>query len=242
MCDCGRTDHEFDLEAEPLGAPAYEADQEVEAMFAGEAESPFDESEETELAVGLLEVRDEAALDQFLGRLIQRASRAVGRLMRSPQGRSLGGILKSVARSILPAAGGGPGTPGAPGVGTTLASDAGPVFGLELEGLSPEDQELEVARRFVRFAGAATGKAAVTPPDMSPRSAAQVAVAAAARRHAPGLRHRRRRRRRLVGGGAVVYQDRGEPDTRQDSDEPDVHRCECGRLIRHGRKVVVINF
>ncbi len=45
-----------------------------------------------------------------------------------------------------------------------LASAAGRMFGLELEGLSVEDREFEVARRLVRFALTATKNALSAPP------------------------------------------------------------------------------
>ncbi|HSR11927.1 MAG TPA: hypothetical protein VLS90_10840 [Thermodesulfobacteriota bacterium] len=40
-------------------------------------------------------------------------------------------------------------------IGSQAASWAGKVFGLEVEGLSPEDQEFKVSKPFVRFAAAA---------------------------------------------------------------------------------------
>jgi hypothetical protein len=72
-------------------------------------------------------------------------------------------------------------------IGGQLASTAGRIFGLELEGLSAEDAEYEVARRYVRFATAAARRAAVLPPRIRPNAVARGAVVAAARRFAPGL-------------------------------------------------------
>src|SRR5690606_7356756 len=91
-------------------------------------------------------------------------------------GKQLGGLLKGAAKKALPMVGsaiGGyfGGTSGAR-VGSQMASNAGRIFGLELEGLSHEDQEYEVAKRFVQLAGAAAKNAA---------------IAAAARQLAPGL-------------------------------------------------------
>ena len=60
-------------------------------------------------------------------------------------------------------------------------------MGLELEGLSPEDQEFEVAKRVVRLAADATKKAVIAQTKMSPENAAKEAVIAAAKKHAPGL-------------------------------------------------------
>lgn len=65
-----------------------------------------------------------------------------------------------------------------------LAADA---FGLELEGLSPEDQEFEVARRFVRLAGEATREAMEAPKMLPPKTVAKQAIKKASVKHAPGL-------------------------------------------------------
>jgi hypothetical protein len=47
-------------------------------------------------------VRDEQELDQFLGTLIKQASRALGRLVGSPDGQAIGSILKGAAKQLLP--------------------------------------------------------------------------------------------------------------------------------------------
>ena len=75
-----------------------------------------------------------------------------------------------------------------------LAQQAGSLLGLELEGLSPPDQEFETARQLVRFAGSAYRHAAWAPRNMSPSAAARSAAARAARRYAPGLWRRTGRR------------------------------------------------
>lgn len=169
---------------------AFEAEEE----FYGEAEGVFSEADELELAAELLEVGDEAELDQFLGKLISRAGRALGKVVRSPIGRSISGMLKNVAKQALPIAGGALGNLVAPGiggaVGSQLASSAGSMFGLELEGMSAEDQEFEVARRIVRLGGEAVRQAADMPPTAPPAANAQAAMAAAAQQHAPGLVNR----------------------------------------------------
>jgi hypothetical protein len=72
-------------------------------------------------------------------------------------------------------------------VGGKLADMAGRAFGLELEGLSAEDREFEVARRFVRFASATTKNAVRSAPTANPQTTARRAAAQAARRFAPGL-------------------------------------------------------
>src|SRR5687768_11261486 len=153
-------------------------------------EAELDESEELESAAELLAVGNEAELDQFLGKLIRKAARKVGRNLKAATGNSLGGLLKSVARSALPmvasAVGGPIGGLAAKG-GLDAAMKA---FGLELEGLSEEDQELEVARKYVRFANAASRRAVRHPSPSNPRAHTRQALRWAMRRHAPGLLRR----------------------------------------------------
>src|SRR5215475_2084865 len=69
----------------------FESDQEFETYGEYSQEGPFSEAEEMELAAELLTVSSEAELDQFLGNLFKKASRAVGGLIKSPIGRALGG-------------------------------------------------------------------------------------------------------------------------------------------------------
>ena len=154
-------------------------------------ESPLHEALEMELATELLEITNEDELDRFLGKLIRSVGRGIGRFVRSPLARTLGGVLKRVAKVALPVAGKALGTffagPLGGMVGGQLANVAGRAFGLELEGMSSEDAEFEVARRFVRFASAAVNNASTAAPTADPRAAAQAAATAAARRYAPGL-------------------------------------------------------
>lgn len=168
-----------------------------EAEWGEETEGPLDEVEEMELAGELLEVTDEAELEQFLGRLVRKAARGAGRFLRSPAGRSLRGLLRNTARRFLPGAGQAVGNLLLPGIGgpigARLASQAGRLLGLELEGLSAEDQEFEAARQFVRFAADATQGAAEAESEAEfeteaeAGTAVQAAVVGAARQHAPGL-------------------------------------------------------
>jgi hypothetical protein len=201
---------------------AFEFTEESEIFGETEAESPFSEAEEMELAANLLEVTDEAELDQFLGNLIRRAGRAVGTFVKSPLGRALGGVLKGAAKKALPIAGRAIGTyfggPAGGAVGGQLASRAGRLFGLELEGLSAEDQEFEVAKQFVRLAGAATKNAVLTPPTIDAHTAAQTAVATAAQKFAP----------RLLRKGTIIGVTPGV-------------RGRSGRWIRRGRNIIIFN-
>ncbi|HEV7514827.1 MAG TPA: hypothetical protein VGR07_00875 [Thermoanaerobaculia bacterium] len=178
--------------------------QEAEG-FLGETErgGVFDEVQEMELAAELLEVSNEQELEYFLGKLISTASRAIGSIARSPIGQALGPALKKIAKTALPIAGAALGNFVLPGVGGALggklASAAGNLFGLELEGLSPQDREFEVARRFVRLGGAATQRAMRLPPNLPVQRVVRSALITAARKHAPGLLQPRANLRRPVG-------------------------------------------
>ena len=164
---------------------------EAEAPWQGESEGVFSETEQMELASEMLGISSEAELDRFLGNLFRRAGRAVGSFVRSPTGQALGGILKGAAKQALPMIGsaiGGyfGGSTGAQ-LGSQAAAAAGQRFGLELEGLSHEDQEFELARGYVRFAGEAVKNAALAPTSQDPRMAANAAAVTAAQKYAPGL-------------------------------------------------------
>lgn len=165
----------------------YESDE-----YYGETEGPFNETEEMEYAAELLSISSEEELDQFLGKLFKKVARGIGKVVKSPIFRPLGGIIKGVVKSALPVVGGALGSfiP-IPGVGTAVGAAvgnaAGKMLGLELEGMSGEDQEFEVARRLVRLVGDAAQQALEVSPSVPPRAAAQQAIAAAAQKHAPGL-------------------------------------------------------
>ena len=150
-------------------------------------ESPFSETEEMELAAELLTIQNEVELEQFLGKLVKKA----GGFLKSGVGRQLTGALKGIARKALPALGAAAGNflvPGLGGViGGKLASSAGRMLGLELEGLSYEDQEFEIAKQIVRLGGAAATSAAQAPQSAPPQQTAQAALTTAAQQFAPGL-------------------------------------------------------
>jgi len=180
-----------------IGRTQLEAGMAEFAEFGGEVkaeaglESPLNEIQEMELASELLAIASEDELEQFLGNLFRTVGGAVGRLVRSDTGRALGGILTGAVRQALPVIGRAAGQWIAPGrggqLGADIASRAGQLFGLELEGLSQEDKEFEVARQFVRFAGAASKQASLASATAPPGQVARSAVVNAARRYAPGL-------------------------------------------------------
>ena len=128
----------------------------------------------------LLEVRGDQELDHFLGDLFSKVASTVGKAINSPVGQALGGILKQVAKKALPIAGGALGSfvggPLGGMVGGKLASMAGDAFGLEVEGLSREDRDFEMARRYVRFATHAARRAAAAPLNIDPTAVARAAA------------------------------------------------------------------
>ncbi|GIG56950.1 hypothetical protein Lfu02_13220 [Longispora fulva] len=152
--------------------------------------SGLGEQQESELASALLELGSDQELDQFLGDLVKGAASAAGQFLRSDTGQALTGVLKSAARDALPIVGravGGWAVPGGGDVGARVGQAAADVFGLEVEGLSQEDRDWEVARGFIRFADAAARNAALAPSHVPAAAVVRRAIAAAARDNAPGL-------------------------------------------------------
>jgi len=229
MHDIDRVRLETHSESEMFASGPLEAEYfelgEAEAPWQGQSEEVFSETEQMELASEMLEITNEAELDRFLGGLIKRAGQAVGKFVGLPTGQAIGGLLKGAARQAVPMIGsalggdfgGSTGTP----IGGQAASAAGRLFGLELEGLSHEDQEFEVARRYVRFAGEAVKNAVLAPTSQDPRMAANDAAVTAAETHAPGL---------------LQAPPEMQPAAPRSSRLPMRH---SGRWVRHGNKIVL---
>ncbi|WP_394839569.1 hypothetical protein LVJ94_22035 [Pendulispora rubella] len=187
MHDLDRTMGRTHMETEFL-----EFQGEGESEFQGEGEKEvFHEDELNELASEMLGISNEQELEQFLGGLIKTVGSLAGKAINSPIGRQLGGALKGVAKKALPVAGRALGNWIAPGVGgqigSQVASAAGSMFGLELEGLSLEDSEFELAKQFVRFAADAANSALNAPPGTDPKGVASQAITQAAHKYAPGI-------------------------------------------------------
>lgn len=222
MHDIDRTQLEFESYADEFEAPQPYAFQRESAVF--------DEAEEMELASELLAVGDEAELDQFLGDLIGKAGQAIGKAVKGPIGRKLGGFLKGAVKKVVPAAAGVLGTvvggPLGGAVANKVASAAGDMFGLELEGLSPEDQEFEAARHFVRFAGEAARQAGKIANAADPQAAARHAVTNAAKKLAPGL----------LRGVSQSLQSETAPMRRS----ANTGSGQSGRWVREGHRIVLL--
>ena len=234
------THQELEPELDEFPSDEFQVGAERQAEDSFEGGSRFDEMEEMELAAELLEVTDESELDQFLGKLLKNATRAVGGSLHSSLGSTLGSYLKGAIKKALPKVGGALGdflVPGVGGdIGSQFASNAGRYFGLELEGLSAEDGEFEIARRLVRFGDAAARQAAETAAALTRSGAnnagqlaqtARGALLAAAREHAPGF---------IRAGADLIRGDQGSAAA--SSCHCGTHRQHhSGSWIRHGREI-----
>src|SRR3954470_4976712 len=187
-----------------MSAPFSTRSDEAEA----EAEA---EAEVAELAAELLEVTSEEELEEFLGKLASTVGRGAKSFMKSGVGKAVGGALKSIAKTALPAVGGALGSFLLPGVGTAIGARLGSMAGGllevgEAEALGEAEDEYEAAQRHVRFAQDAYKNASRAPRNTPPRAVARAATVTAAPRHAPGLLRdradgRRRDRGRSTGSG-----------------------------------------
>jgi hypothetical protein len=187
-------------------------------------ESPLSEAEEIDLAAELLSVSSEEELDQFLGKFFKRIGsglKKAGRFIGKRVLPVLGKGLKTLAKAALPIAGKVLGSfiP-IPGVGTAIGGAIGTAVSqaleLEFSGVSAEETELEMARRFVRMATTAAQRAAVASPDIDAEVVVNEAIVSAARKHLPYFRLRKSERS-------------GMPVTTQQ-----------GRWIRRDRQIVLL--
>lgn len=166
---------------------------------------PFSEAEEVDLAMELLSVSSEEELDQFLGKMFKSAWKGIKKVgsVVGKIARPLGGVLKGLAKKALPFVGGALGSfiP-IPGVGTALGSALGGALSQALEaefgGMDQEQQEFEMARRFVRIAGTAAQLAAQGAPGRDATGAVRQAVTDALRSHMPPSARVRRGQRRAA--------------------------------------------
>ncbi|MFO1155218.1 MAG: hypothetical protein U1E42_16375 [Rhodospirillales bacterium] len=197
---------------------------------AAETEGPLDEVDEMELASDLLEVSDEAALDRVVANLLKTGARGLD-LAGIPTAavNALGGVVKQAIKKAIPALA----SDSAPSATITAhdlplrraATNAGAMFGLELEGLSPEDKEFEVAKRLARFGVSAARQLGRIGRRLTPRDAARQAAVAAARAHAPGLLRTSTSPKQSLPGSAA----------------PDRPASENGKWVRCGRNIIIIN-
>ena len=151
------------------------------------------EAQEVELATELLEMANEEELEQFLGGLFKKVVEGVGSFVRSPIGKALGGVLKSVAKKALPIVGGALGSFVAPGIGTAIGAKLGSMASglFEMAGRDAAGAGAVRSGTSRRRPGgvfrAATRRRHGRAPTVNPRTVARAAVARAARTYAPGV-------------------------------------------------------
>lgn len=185
---------ESEYDQESGGGFDQEFNDEFDMEFLSDQQGEMDDSMEMEIAGELLTVSNDRELDQFLGRLARRVGRAAVNFYKSPAGNMIKGALKNVAKKALPGVGRAignyiGGSKGADFLGQ-VGTAATKLFELELEGLSPEDQEFEVSKAYVRFANDAIKKgvmAARRNPLANPHQIVRTALRQSASQHAPGL-------------------------------------------------------
>lgn len=191
---------------------------ESEADFSFPGQGALSESEQMNLAAQLMGATNEQEFENFLGDLFKKVSGVVGKVIHSPIGQALGGVLKDAAKQILPSAGqalGGLIGPAGGQIGQQLGSALGGMFE------TSEEQEWEAANTFVKLAADATKNAAQAPPGANPQAVAKNAVVEAAKVHAPGLVQ-------TLANGASGRLGAQEC------------RSRTGRWIRHGKHIVLL--
>lgn len=175
-----------------------------------------------ELAAELL------SMDQFLGGLFKKIGRGlkkVGRFVGKRVLPVLGKGLKALGKAALPVVGKALGSfiP-IPGVGTAIGGALGRAAAnaleLEFAELPREEQEFEMARRFVRIAGTAAQQAALAPPSMDPQTVVKSALITAARKHVGNLPNIPMAGNMITGGSS--------------------RSAHSGRWVRRGGEIVVL--
>ncbi|UUZ68993.1 hypothetical protein LP416_04110 [Polaromonas sp. P2-4] len=188
------------------------------APWRSDGEAVAFDTESTEQAAKLLDVVGEPGFAALLDRLVRRTALASGRALEDAVATELVGLLQSAARRALPA------------LSAPLAADASAAttranrfFGIELEGLSPEDKEFEAVRRFVQLTAEAARQAALAPARLPPVAAARLAAALAAKRYAPGWASPHAQAPAVMAA------------------RPSSSFARTGRWVRHGPGVIVLN-
>ena len=213
---------------------SYEWEQ-PETFESHELSGELHEGLELELAQELLEITNEAELEEFLGKLVRGVARGASSFMKSSVGRAVGGVLRSVAKTALPMVGSALGSFVAPGIGTALGGKLGSMAAKLLEAEEREtmgeaEAELEAARRYVRWANGTVRRAMRAPYGVPPRTVARSAAVSSARRYAPTLlrptngRRSQWRSRRAPGWNAPAWEPGGYRQA---------HTCSCG--AQHGQ-------
>lgn len=163
-----------------VGHPGYGMSQE---LYEWETGSGMTVEQEVTAAAELMNVQSEAELDQFIGRLIKR----VARVLPIPNPVPFLGALRKVASRALPTLAGT--VLGGP-LGGIVGGMAGKALGLEVQGMTQDEQNFELARQFIRFANDSARRVATLSrgnPRAHPLDIARNAMFQAAERYAPHL-------------------------------------------------------
>ena len=221
--EAGDFEEEYDTEGEA------EYDQEYDQEYEPEYDREYDreygaisEEEENELAAELLTLSNEAELDQFLGKFFKRIGGGLRKVFNP-----LRKVLRPLAKKLLPIAGTAVGTffggPLGASIGGKAGAFASKLFETDFESMPAEEAEMDIARRFIRFASAAAQEVADAPADADPNAVTKTAVANAASDHAPGLAQK-------------MDED---PDKSGSDDKPAGSRSGSGTWYRRGTTIVV---
>jgi hypothetical protein len=159
------------------------------------------ETEELALAAEFLEIASEEELEEFLGNvldLITDKAKSAGKAVRAGRKTATGEAVASGIKATIPlftvkALSSHPVTqPFAVGGGIATRAILDGLDSLlkgkqELEGLSGEDREFELARQFIRFIWQAIARALAAPDRVPPPAAAAAALTQAARAQVPAI-------------------------------------------------------
>ncbi|MDZ5663458.1 hypothetical protein SFC79_16920 [Nocardioides sp. S-58] len=216
---------------------SYEWEQ-PELHEAYELSGELHESLELELAQELLEITNEAELEEFLGKLVRGVARGASSFMKSGVGKAVGGVLRNVAKTALPMVGSALGSFVAPGLGTAIGGKLGSMAAKLLEAEEREtmgeaEAELEAARRYVRWANGTVRSAMRAPYGVAPRLVARSAAVSSARRYAPTLLRQGQGRGRQAYGRQGQWRARRAPRWDAPAWDPSPSApsqgCRCGR-------------
>lgn len=153
---------------------------EMEFLDEAESEAPHGQAATMAYSADLLGLADTAQLEGFLAKLVRSIAAANRLSLDAALSKALVASLKGAVLTIMPIHSGANG-------GVDLKSKAARIFGMELEGLSPEDKEYEVAQQFIRLATDTIHHAAAAANSAAPTAVATAALRQAARQYAPGL-------------------------------------------------------
>ena len=209
MHNLDRTHLESDFDDETSLETGFDGSENFEGEFLDAEDFEYESSEfdedggqdqEFELASELLEIEDDNDMDNFFAEIImneegrrsrRRRRRRRRRRMFRRFAKRLGRGIRKVAKKLLPIAGRVVGTkfggPAGGALGSKVGSGAGQILGLEIEGLSPEDQDFEVARRIVQMATNVGHVADEIPDGIDDYEAAEIALHKTLEKFAPGF-------------------------------------------------------